>query len=1297
MIQKTYYISENESTEDIIQKIENDKVIGDIWHTLFILHEYRSDVNEIKKDVTLFKEAFPGFDQVGTTMMRALYGDINMPSGLEVSVMSFEDSLVEVFRYDNDKNDIIDCTHNFLEKINKINNIKGILFFGSGEGINSDIFLKEMADKRSDIPVFGTLSGIQDFDNEFNAVFCEGEIYKSSIILVVFKGDNLNITVDTAFGWKAIGKLMTVTDCGDNGFVRKIDGINPADIYMQYLHIDIDKADPYDVSAFPFIFVTEYGEFAKIPVKCTHEGFYFPSSIKNGERVSLSYAKAEYLLDESLSLANRLGENGPQAVYGFVCGNRRMYLGDKLADQENAFFKKVNPDAMLGYGRGEIFVKNGHGGIYNSIYSVAAFREGGLIKAVKLVSDEEKRDFKAGRIGINTRLVSFLEKISNDLNDTVNHLSDLASFDQMTHVYNRSMIERTLQDISLRKDEFKSVFMFMFDIDNFKTINDVNGHDTGDSVIINIAEILKKKFRRVGMVGRWGGDEFLCISTNMTDKEAVAKGNEICKSVTEWDFSPAENVTVSCGIAESVGKVDIEELYKTADRAMYHSKHFGGNRVTMYSDSYKNELNVPDGFYHMEGSVRSLYENSDFPLMVMQIINNKFRVICLSDGYCKMVGTPRAQMTQYLNNGTLRRVHPDDIARVVSILKKYDDENDVSLIYRSLIRGEYHDVLALARKQLMENNTLVCIIHFIDFSDIDSRLLEIYKSYFEERDNKLYKDEVSDLPNINYFNSFAQGVMMDMHADGKMPYIIFFDIVGMHAYNERFGYEEGNSLIHDTGEIISSFFKDDFIVRYSEDHFVVITSKEVSGDLAEELNSKVSRRMKNLSGGIKTGLYACKDVKERAVSGVDKARQALNYIGNDRTRCFCVYSENVALYYQKREYILMHFNEAIENKRIIPYYQPEVRTLTGKVCGSEALARWVDPEKGVLEPRVFIEVLEDAHLIHILDLEIIEHVCQTLRGFIESGVMIQAISVNLSRVDFQICDIFEEIEKIRKKYDIPTELLNIEVTESTLTLAQEELNIAMKKFKKAGYALWMDDFGSDYSSLKTLRKYNFDLIKIDMSFLNDFENPKTKTIIASIVSMAKRLGMHTLCEGVSTAEQYEFLSNIGCEIAQGYFFMKPSTVDGIYNYMMTIGPDNFERYSERTFYEKTVEIDFLSDVASLVRNTADENNSYSGIAPIAFFERNKEGHIDVVFINNVYRSMIEERHITVERFKRYLSEKGNLFNNTINELIDKCSALGYTSSEIMSEGGKRLDIRVKRLSDDANRSLYALVIAITDK
>ena len=149
--------------------------------------------------------------------------------------------------------------------------------------------------------------------------------------------------------------------------------------------------------------------------------------------------------------------------------------------------------------------------------------------------------------------------------------------------------------------------------------------------------------------------------------------------------------------------------------------------------------------------------------------------------------------------------------------------------------------------------------------------------------------------------------------------------------------------------------------------------------------------------------------------------------------------------------------------------------------------------------------------------------------------------------------------------------------------------------------------------------------------------------------------------------------------------------------MMTIGPDNFERYSERTFYEKTVEIDFLSDVASLVRNTADENNSYSGIAPIAFFERNKEGHIDVVFINNVYRSMIEERHITVERFKRYLSEKGNLFNNTINELIDKCSALGYTSSEIMSEGGKRLDIRVKRLSDDANRSLYALVIAITDK
>ena len=237
-------------------------------------------------------------------------------------------------------------------------------------------------------------------------------------------------------------------------------------------------------------------------------------------------------------------------------------------------------------------------------------------------------------------------------------------------------------------------------------------------------------------------------------------------------------------------------------------------------------------------------------------------------------------------------------------------------------------------------------------------------------------------------------------------------------------------------------------------------------------------------------------------------------------------------------YVVTHLNEAIENGWVQPYFQPVVRTFTGKLCGFEALARWNDPVYGLMPPDMFIPALEEARIVHLLDCSIIRQVCRQYRECVDSGYTTVPVSFNLSRLDFDLCDIFSVVEEAARKYDVPHRMLNIEITETVLGTDPAYMTAMVDKFHKAGYQVWMDDFGSGYSTLNVLKDHQFDELKIDMEFLSNF-NDKSKTILASVVDMAKKLGIQTLAEGVETEEHRDYLRRIGCEKMQGYLFGKP--------------------------------------------------------------------------------------------------------------------------------------------------------------
>ena len=162
----------------------------------------------------------------------------------------------------------------------------------------------------------------------------------------------------------------------------------------------------------------------------------------------------------------------------------------------------------------------------------------------------------------------------------------------------------------------------------------------------------------------------------------------------------------------------------------------------------------------------------------------------------------------------------------------------------------------------------------------------------------------------------------------------------------------------------------------------------------------------------------------------------------------------------------------------------------------------------------------------------------------DAGLPVVPVSINFSRLDFQLMDAIGFLEGLIKKYNIPKDFIHVEVTESALMEDENLLKKSVSSLKEKGYAVWLDDFGSGYSSLNVLKDYNFDVVKIDMVFLKGFEkNEKSKVLIKSIIELAKLLKMRTLTEGVETKEHVDFLKEAGCERLQGYYFGKPMSYD----------------------------------------------------------------------------------------------------------------------------------------------------------
>ena len=337
------------------------------------------------------------------------------------------------------------------------------------------------------------------------------------------------------------------------------------------------------------------------------------------------------------------------------------------------------------------------------------------------------------------------------------------------------------------------------------------------------------------------------------------------------------------------------------------------------------------------------------------------------------------------------------------------------------------------------------------------------------------------------------------------------------------------------------------MARESGDYFCALTNAE---DFTERIDG-IRRKLKEAYPeetylDIKAGGYLSEYLSKDTRHAIDRARYALKKISGRSDIAFREYDQKMSRDYSLRQYVLNNIDKAVREGYIKVFYQPVMWSEDGHICGTEALARWDDPEMGFLSPGVFIPVLEEGRQIHKLDLCIYDQVCRRIRECLDSGLPVLPTSMNFSRLDFELMDAVGELEKLVEKYDIPKEYLHVEITESALTEDVEGLKYAMDRLHRSGYSIWLDDFGSGYSSMNVLKDFRFDLLKIDMEFLKNFSgNENSRKIISTIIELAQKLDMMTLSEGVETQEAVDFLREAGCGRLQGYFYGKPMPYEDI--------------------------------------------------------------------------------------------------------------------------------------------------------
>lgn len=416
---------------------------------------------------------------------------------------------------------------------------------------------------------------------------------------------------------------------------------------------------------------------------------------------------------------------------------------------------------------------------------------------------------------------------------------------------------------------------------------------------------------------------------------------------------------------------------------------------------------------------------------------------------------------------------------------------------------------------------------------------------FREEQYLATHDRLTGLYNREYFFQKAEQILR--RKPDVERFMVCSNIKNFKLVNDLFGEEMGDRVLVDQASLLNFFnFEDCIQGRISADRFAMLIAKEhFNADLAVKNTGRLQYLINdsNYKIHIVLGIYKIEDPTEPPQVMFDKANMAIESVQGDYQKTVVYYDTKMLNRLLHEKSVVSEFDNAISQGQFKMFLQPLVGA-DGRARGAEALVRWMHPAQGLIMPVNFISVVEKTGLIIKLDEYMWECAARKLREWKDCGHSDLTISVNISAKDFYYSDLYKVFTELVEKYDISPENLKLEITETVLMTDLEMHMKTLTSLQDRGFQIEIDDFGSGYSSLNMLKDIKADILKIDMLFLRETGNKdRSRVILNSVISMAKNLGMFVIAEGVETAEQRDFLAEMGCDLFQGYFFSKPISTE----------------------------------------------------------------------------------------------------------------------------------------------------------
>ena len=686
--------------------------------------------------------------------------------------------------------------------------------------------------------------------------------------------------------------------------------------------------------------------------------------------------------------------------------------------------------------------------------------------------------------------------------------------------------------------------------------------------------------------------------------------------------------------------------------------------------------------YKFTADQLKIFESAQIPFAIYQFVDKRVVTLALSKGFCDLFGyTDIKKAYDDMDNNMYVDTHIDDVAHIADAAIKFANEkSNYDVVYRSKKpnSNEYNIIHAIGKHIRTEDGTRLAQVWYTNETDLLEKKNTYSNSLQKSLNEKLYNKNTNNdssyhyltgLPAMTRFFELATNSRDKLLSEGKSPVLLFLDFSGMKYYNSKYGFAEGNKLLIEFAKVLTKYFKNESCGHFGQDHFTAVTSL----DKVEGILENLFKDCENLNDGktipIRVGIYKNETELVDASIASDRAKIACNTLRNTYVSSYVYFDESMLRTINHRQYIINNLDKAIKENWIKVFYQPIVRAVSGKVCEEEALARWIDPVKGMLSPADFIPVLENIKQIHKLDLYVVSEVIKKIKAQKQAGLHVVPQSVNLSRYDFETCDIVEEIRTLVDEASISRDLITIEVTESVIGSNFDYIKEQIEKFRAYGFAVWLDDFGSGYSSIDTLQSIPFDLIKFDMRFVQRLDdNPNSKIVLSDLIKMASSLNIDTVCEGIETEEQLHFLQDIGCSKLQGYYFTKPLSFEDVlkrYEQGMQIG---FEESAQSEYYEQIGRAN-LYDFSTIATEDEYSFQGFYKTIPMAIIELSNEA-IKYTRSNASFRTFMQRSFdvdISKKRGINEISENEKSFISVIKQCV---------------QGGNRLFIDEK-LPDDS--------------